>query len=577
MPESIWKIQEIRNQIAVIEGKLSPTIVLKNARFLHSMLKQWVFGNIWVHHDRIVYVGNEMPENLLDTEVIDLGGKTVVPGYIEPHVHPFQLYNPVTFADYAAQFGTTMFISDNLHFALQLPNTKAFSLLDELKKMPFSYYWWTRYDAQTELGNENQIFTNKSIFEWIGRDDVLLGGELTGWPRLLRGDDQMLYWIQSSKKNGKKIEGHFPGASDKTLVRMKLLGADGDHEAMTVEEVEKRIFHGYGVTLRYSSIRPDLPNLLKGILDKKLNIFDHLMMTTDGSTPCFHREGVMNLCIQIALEVGVDPIDAYNMASYNIAKYYNLSHLHGLIATGRFATLNILKDEFTPNPESVLSKGVWLKKDGQKVQTLPEIDWNKYYPSLELEFELNEEDFQVSTPIGIELVNDVITKPYSVNFQLHKNEILVNSDESLLMLIDKNGKWRINAILKGFATNVKGFASSYSNTGDIILIGKNEQDMMLAFNEMKKMKGGIVLTEDNEVIMSLPLTGAGNFFTGKMEDLMENEAALTAALRERGYKHSDAIYTLFFLQSTHLPYIRITQNGIVDVMKKEVMIPSVMR
>jgi adenine deaminase len=577
MPESIWKIQEIRNQIAVIEGKLSPTIVLKNARFLHSMLKQWVFGNIWVHHDRIVYVGNEVPENLLDTEVIDLGGKTVVPGYIEPHVHPFQLYNPVTFADYAAQFGTTMFISDNLHFALQLPNTKAFSLLDELKKMPFSYYWWTRYDAQTELGNEDQIFTNKSIFEWIGRDDVLLGGELTGWPRLLRGDDQMLYWIQSSKKNGKKIEGHFPGASDKTLVRMKLLGADGDHEAMTVEEVEKRIFHGYGVTLRYSSIRPDLPNLLKGILDKKLNIFDHLMMTTDGSTPCFHREGVMNLCIQIALEVGVDPIDAYNMASYNIAKYYNLSHLHGLIATGRFATLNILKDEFTPNPESVLSKGVWLKKDGQKVQTLPEIDWNKYYPSLELKFELNEEDFQVSTPIGIELVNDVITKPYSVNFQLHKNEILVNSDESLLMLIDKNGKWRINAILKGFATNVKGFASSYSNTGDIILIGKNEQDMMLAFNEMKKMKGGIVLTEDNEVIMSLPLTGAGNFFTGKMEDLMENEAALTAALRERGYKHSDAIYTLFFLQSTHLPYIRITQNGIVDVMKKEVMIPSVMR
>ena len=138
MPESIWKIQEIRNQIAVIEGKLSPTIVLKNARFLHSMLKQWVFGNIWVHHDRIVYVGNEVPENLLDTEVIDLGGKTVVPGYIEPHVHPFQLYNPVTFADYAAQFGTTMFISDNLHFALQLPNTKAFSLLDELKKMPFS-------------------------------------------------------------------------------------------------------------------------------------------------------------------------------------------------------------------------------------------------------------------------------------------------------------------------------------------------------------------------------------------------------------------------------------------------------
>ena len=58
---------------------------------------------------------------------------------------------------------------------------------------------------------------------------------------------------------------------------------------------------------------------------------------------------------------------------------------------------------------------------------------------------------------------------------------------------------------------------------------------------------------------------------------MENEAALTAALRERGYTHSDSMYTLFFLQSTQLPYIRITQNGIVDVMQEEVMIPSVMR
>ncbi|MFC5559145.1 adenine deaminase C-terminal domain-containing protein [Ureibacillus thermophilus] len=577
MPQSVWKIQEIRDQVAVIEGKKPPTMVLKNARYIHNVYKQWLYGNIWILNDRIVYVGKQMPENLSETEVIDLEGKTVVPGYIEPHVHPFQLYHPVSFADYAAQFGTTMFISDNLHFALQLPNKKAFTLLDELNKYPFAFYWWTRYDAQTEWENENQIFTNTSIFEWIERDDVLLGGELTGWPRLLRGDDQMLYWIQSSKKKGKKIEGHFPGASEKTLVRMKLLGADGDHEAMTVEEVESRILHGYAVTLRYSSIRPDLPNLLKGILEKKLNIFDHLMMTTDGSTPIFHREGVMDMCIQIALDAGVDPIDAYNMATYNVARYYNLSHLHGMVATGRFATLNILTDEFHPTPESVLSKGVWLKKEGKKVQAFLDIHWNQYYKPLEIDFDLTDEDFQISTPVGIELVNDVITKPYFVNFPLHKNELPADSDESLLILMDRNGKWRINAILKGFAQDVKGFASSYSNSGDIILIGKNKEDIIRAFNEMKKMKGGIVLVENNEVIVSLPLAGAGNFFIGQMEELIEKEAALKAALRERGYSHSDAIYTLFFLESTHLPYIRITPKGIFDVMKKEVMIPSVMR
>ncbi|TSI10570.1 adenine deaminase C-terminal domain-containing protein [Lysinibacillus sp. BW-2-10] len=576
MPESTWKIQEVRKQVQVINGHHAPTLVLKNTRYLHSMLKTWVYGNIWILNDRIVYVGKDMPTNLENTEIVDLQGKVVVPGYIEPHVHPFQLYNPQSFADFAAQTGTTTFIADNMTFVLSLPNQKAFSILEQLKKLPFSFYWWVRFDSQTELDNEDELFTNKSIFEWLERNDVLLGGELTGWPRLLRGDDLLLYWLQSSKLKGKKVEGHLPGASDKTLARMKLFGVDGDHESMTVDEVENRILHGYAVTLRHSSIRPDLPQLLKGIIEKQLNIFDHLMMTTDGSTPSFHQDGVMDKCIQIALDAGVSPIDAYNMASYNVARYYNISHLHGFIGTGRFATLNILKDEYTPNPEAVLSKGVWLKRSSKKVHALPKIDWSSFEP-FAIDFDLSDEDFQFSMPIGIEMVNDVITKPYSINLHFNKKEIPLGNDQSYLLLIDRKGKWRVNTMLKGFATHVKGFASSYSNTGEIIVIGKNVEDMKLAFDELKKMNGGIALTENNEVVASIPLTINGTLYDGDVEQLIEYEIQLKSALKERGYHHTDAIYTLLFLQSTHLPYIRITPSGLYDVMKKNVLLPAVMR
>ncbi|MBO1913452.1 hypothetical protein J4G37_52650, partial [Microvirga sp. 3-52] len=75
----------------------------------------------------------------------------------------------------------------------------------------------------------------------------------------------MVAAVHAAKLAGKKIEGHLPGASERTLTRMKLLGIDGDHEAMTLQEVESRLLHGYAVTLRHSSIRPDLPNLLKEI------------------------------------------------------------------------------------------------------------------------------------------------------------------------------------------------------------------------------------------------------------------------------------------------------------------------
>ncbi|MGM9949082.1 MAG: adenine deaminase C-terminal domain-containing protein [Lysinibacillus sp.] len=576
MPDIKWKIKNIREQVAVIDGKLAPGMVLKNARYLHSMFKQWMVGNIWILKDRIVYVGEEMPANVEGTEIIDMAGKTVVPGYIEPHVHPYQLYNPAAFAEFAAQGGTTTFLADNMMLVLLSQNKKAFSLINQLNELPFSFYWWARFDSQTEIEHEEEFFSSESVLEWLDRPDVLLGGELTGWPRLLRGDDQMLYWIQSAKHKGKKIEGHFPGASERTLVKMRLFGADGDHEAMTVDEVVRRIQHGIKVTLRHSSIRPDLPNLLKGILEKKLAIFDHLMMTTDGATPAFYRDGVMDQCIQIALDAGVEPIDAYQMASYNVARYYNMASLHGMVATGRYATLNILKDEFTPNPESVLSRGVWLKRDGEQVYEFPVIDWTEL-GKLDLPFDLREEDFQFSMPMGMELVNDVITKPFSAKIPAHKRELPPGKEESYLMLVDRDGKWRVNTMIKGFDTHVKGFASSYSNTGDVILIGKSIADMKRAFQELKEMQGGIVLVEDGEVVESLPLPIAGGMYDGKVEHLIERELALKEALRERGYRHTDAIYTLLFLQSTHLPYIRVTPRGIFDVMKNTVMLPSVMR
>lgn len=572
----MWGHTEIKDQLQIIDGKKAPDIVIINAEYLHSIYKKWVTGNIWVSGDRIVYVGREMPAMTVGTEIVDAAGKKIVPGYIEPHVHPFQLYNPQTFADYASRLGTTTFISDNLILFMSIDNETSFTILDQLKDLPFSFYWWARFDSQTVLQNEAELFNLESIKQWLERPEVLLGGELTGWPRLMGGDPNLFASVNVAKLAGKKIEGHLPGASERTLTRMRLLGIDGDHEAMTVEEVEARLLHGYAVTLRHSSIRPDLPHLLKGIVDKGLDVFDHIMMTTDGSTPSFHADGVMDKCIRVALEAGVTPIDAYLMASYNVARYYDMTDVHGVIATGRYATLNFLTDEYEPIPTDVLSKGVWLKRDGESTKPFRTINWS-LVDAFEPDFELNESDFAFNDPVGIEMVNDVITKPYNVTVDTSGNTLANDHDESFLMLVDKNGNWRVNTLIKGFATSVQGFATSYSNTGDIILIGKDKREMLNAFNEVKKMGGGMVLTENGNTVATLPLPIGGGLSAEPVEKLITQELELKKALADRGYKFSDAVYTFLFLQSTHLPYIRITQKGIYDVMKNEVVIPSTER
>lgn len=573
-----WKNKQIREQVAVVNGQKPPTKLLTNARFLHSVLKQWIIANIWIHNDRIIYIGQEFPENTANCEVVDCSGYTLVPGYMEPHVHPFQLYNPQTFARYAAQTGTTTLINDNLVLFLHLNKKKAFSLLKELNESPVTMYWWSRYDSQTELEGEETIFTNGDVQAWIEHDSVVQGGELTGWPKLLDGDDLMLHWIQETKRIGKKVEGHFPGASDKTLAKMTLFGVDSDHESMTGNDVYNRLMHGYNVTLRHSSIRPDLPVLLKEMKELGVNQYDSMLLTTDGSTPAFHQQGVSDMLIRMALENDVPAIDAYHMASYNVARHYNLHHHHGMIATGRVANINFLSNEQEPTPVSVLAKGKWVKKDGQEVYAEPTIDWANYgFEPLKLDWDLTERDLQFSMPFGIEMVNDVITKPFSVTMDLAVEDLSHNHNESYFMLVDRHGKWRINTIIKGFAKSVSGFASSFSNTGDFIIIGKNKEDMLLAFKRMKEIGGGIVLTENGKVIHEIQLSLSGLISEKELPDLINEEEKLKQLLVERGYPFSDPIYSLLFFSSTHLPYIRITQQGMYDVMNKTILFPTLMR
>ncbi|MFB3171071.1 adenine deaminase C-terminal domain-containing protein [Neobacillus sp. 179-C4.2 HS] len=573
-----WKNKHLRMHVSVLDGKTSPTILLKNALYLNQTFRQWMRANIWIYEDRIVYVGENLPPKLENCEIIDCTNEILVPGYIEPHAHPYQLYNPHTLAAYASQFGTTTIINDNMSLIMHLKKKEAFSLLKDLRSIPTTMYWWCRFDPQTEILNEEDVFSHSNIKSWLEHDTVLQGGELTGWPKLLDGDDMMLHWIQETKRLNKKIEGHFPGASEKTLAKMILLGADSDHEAMTGEEVYDRLMQGYMVSLRYSSIRPDLPDLLDDMKRLGIQAYDRLMFNTDGSTSTFYEQGITDQMIRIAIEKGVPVIDAYNMATVNIARYYNIDHLHGNIATGRVANINFLSSIEDPTPHSVLAKGKWVKREGQVVEAYHSINWDDYgLKPMELNWNLSIDDLQFSMPFGIKMENSVITKPYSIAIDASCDELSKDHDECFFSLLDRNGKWRINTLLKGFASNLSALASSFSNTGDIILIGKNKRDMLTAFERMKELGGGIVMVEEEEVVCEIPLKLNGNMSNLPIKELMNEEKKLLVELKDRGYSFSDPVYSLLFFSATHLPYIRITQQGMYDVMNKTVLFPSIMR
>ncbi len=574
-----WKTKHLREHVAVMDGNLAPTILLKNARYLNQSFRKWMTANIWIYDDRIIYVGNNLPQNMNGCEVVDCTNLTLVPGYIEPHTHPFRLYNPLSLAAYASQFGTTTMINDNLLLFLQLDKKKAFTFLRDMRQIPSTMYWWSRFDSETEIKDEEVIFSHSHVKSWLEHDAVLQGGELTGWPRLLDGDDMMLHWIQEARRMRKKIEGHFPGASEKTLAKMVLLGADSDHEAINGEEVYNRLMQGYTVSLRYSSIRPDLPKILDEIHELGINVYDKFMLTTDGSSADFYEQGIIDNMIKIAIDKGVPVIDAYNMATINVARHYNIDYLHGNIATGRIANINFLSDENNPTPVSVLAKGKWVKRDGvidrtgYKISTADEFD----LLPLQLDWELSMEDLQFSMPVGIVMENAVITKPYSLSIDVSGENLNNSKDECFFMFVDRNGKWRINTIVKGFAENLSGLASSFTHTGDIILIGKNKRDMIKAFERMKEIGGGIVIAENGEIAKEISLPLRGLMSRKPVEELITEQKDFVAYMQKKGYRYADPFQTLLFFSATHLPYIRITPVGMYEVKKKMVLFPTIMR
>src|SRR5699024_278849 len=171
----------------------------------------------------------------------------------------------------------------------------------------------------------------------------------------------------------------------------------------------------------------------------------------------------------------------------------------------------------------------------------------------------------------------VLLEPFAVNSDITATNLPSISKDAFLILLSKTGKWRVNTVIQGFTDKLGGLCSSFSTTGDIILVGKNKRDMTLAYERMKEIGGGIVLVHEEKVIYELPLRLGGTMYDGTVEELELKKQKLQKILVESGFAYADPTACLLFLSSIHLPYVRVTPQGIIDVKNQSVIVPANMR
>ncbi len=578
---------EHQNLLDVVMGRKAPSRIIRGGQILNVHTGRMEEKDIALAGRWIAYVGQLEGSGLLLEGVgceDDVSGCVLVPGYIEPHAHPCQIYHPLTLASHVVQRGTTTMVCDTLPFFMQLEAFELLTLFDGLQSSPVKLLWWGRLDSQTHLSEAEsaKLFSMERMQSILRSPHVAQAGELSDWMALLAGDKEKNACLLDAWGRGKRIEGHAPGASFRTLSRLAALGVTGDHESITPEEVWRRLDLGYMVTLRHSSIRPDLPELLAGLLAHGDVPWHRLMMTTDGATPPYLAEGFTDYLLKLALEQGVDPVQAYRMVTVNPAVYYRLDERLGSISPGRLADINVLASLDAPTPIKVLNEGKWVDSSsplGDEPPMLP-----AGYRAWGGRFQLTPDEWRVphteegTVPV-INLLNAVITKltmeaaPSPVGSRLVPEE----DDRLAVFLVDRNGNWKTGAYLRGFAQGIDGLASSYTCTHDLLVIGQDAEAMAQAANYVIAQNGGIYWLQGGEERFYLPLPILGTMSDLDLEELIAQCQALAERLREAGYTHLDPIYTLQFLTSTHLPQVRLTNAGVMSVKKNKIITPPLGR
>jgi adenine deaminase len=557
---------------AVARGEAKADLYVRGGTLLNVYTGELYPANVAIRGERIAYVG--LREEMVGprTRVLDVAGRVLVPGYIDPHVHVGNLVTPSAFARHVLPLGTTSVFVDTLQF-WELGGLAGFrAVADGLARSPLKFYWMIRPHGQSRTTDEARRFPLRDFVRALEHPWAVAAGEVTRWPDAHAGSRELLRRLSIAEARGLRVEGHTAGASAEKIAAIAAAGFTSDHEPITAAEVLDRARQGIAVMLRDSSLRPDLAGLLDALKTAPA-LAARAMLTCDGAMPSFVAEhGFVDHLLRLALEGGVPPLDAYRMVSLNPATYFRRDGDLGGIAPGRYADVCVLADLAEPRPEIVIARGRLAAEGGRLLGRVPEVAWSRVFVSprarLDVPWRAAARDFALPRreryPV-LRLVSAVISRL--------EDRPLAPGDLHAA-LVDRAGRWIAPGVVAGFADGLDGLATTLSTDFNILVLGRQPAAMARAVNRLLEIRGGIVLVDGEAVAYEVALPLGGIMGRGSLAEAAAAERGLRAALSARGHTYHDPLFTLIFLSADFLPAVRLTPRGVWDVRASRILLPS---
>jgi len=297
------------------------------------------------------------------------------------------------------------------------------------------------------------------------------------------------------------------------------------------------------------------------------------MFCTDDREPDFIvEEGHINQMVRVAVEEGVRPEDAVIMATIHPALYHRLRHL-GAIAPGYQADILILDDLSTFEPRQVLKRGApprFVKLD------VPE--WVRQTVNLA---PLDAASFRIPAgPRKVRVIRiipaQLLTGVDVIEPCVKDGSVVADPARDVIKIAVVERHHATGRVGLGLATNVGLKRGAYASTvahdaHNIVVLGVDDRDMAACAMRLAEIGGGVVIAEGGRVVEELPLPVAGLMSDRPLAEVHERLRSMERRLGNMGVTMPAPFMTLSFLALSVIPELKITDRGLVDVSRFELV------
>ncbi|MDN4081689.1 MULTISPECIES: adenine deaminase C-terminal domain-containing protein [Paenibacillus] len=553
--------------------------MILQVKVYNSYYKTFEEGNVAILDGKFMYIGQRGLESFEAVEIVEGHGKYMIPGLIDIHLHiESTMVTPATFSYGLIRNGVTTIVPEP-HEMANVFGLEGIQEMMEASKdcVADMFYGIPSSVPATPLETSGGEIDIPEIDALLQTGEMICLGEIMNYVDVIRDPESKTNRIlRHVRENYPEliIEGHTPQLLDLDLHQLIYAGIGSDHTHQSIEGMKARMAAGMFIEIQEKSMTPEVMDYLI-----QEDVAQHFCFVTDDVMPdSFVERGHLNHIVSKAIGMGMKPEDAIYAATYTPAARMRM-HDRGTIAPGKIADFVLLSDLEQFDVEQVYKDGLKVFDKFEEYHQAPVKSCfpAHFYQSVKLN-PLTEQDFTVKLdvadgahPCRIMMVKDgsTFTSERIAPAQVEQGELVwEHGEHGLIATFERYGKNgnRAYGLIGGDTIKRGAVATTYSHDNhNLLVVGHNKQDMILAANTVLSSQGGFCVVENGKVLSHLPLTVGGILTEGPLEMVAAHVKELRSALLSLGYRHYNPIMSL----STHSlpvsPALKITDHGLIDV------------